>query len=410
MEISLNKAVPTIMHIDLNSCFATVEQQAHPHLRGKPIVIAAYPTPGGCILAPSIEAKKIGIKTGMRVREGKEIFPDLIVRTPDTALIRDVHQKFKRICLEYSPNVIPKSIDEVVMNFSKTPALIQGLINIGREIKRRFKEEIGEWISCIVGISTNRFLAKTAASLHKPDGLDVIDYKNLKNTYEKLTLTDLTGINTRVEFRLNQVGIFTPLDFLKAPDSFLRKVVFKSIVGHYWYLRLRGFEVDDFESTRKSFGQDYALAKKTKDLDELKKIIMKLCEKMGRRLRAAENCASGFHLGLVYDDWSYWHKGHKFKEYSYTTQELFSKIMGIFFQQPLAKTVAKIAVSCFDLQPISNMTLNLFETDVEKKRSLSKALDKINDRYGEYVIYPGLMINMKNKILDRIAFGKSGLL
>jgi len=406
METSLNKAAPTIMHIDLNSCFATVEQQAHPHLRDKPIVIAAYPTLGGCILAPSIEAKKFGIKTGMRVREGKELYPDLIIKTADTVLIRDVHRKFKKICLEYSPEVVPKSIDEVVINFSETPALKKGLKNIGTEIKRRFREEIGEWISCNIGIGTNRFLAKTAAGLHKPDGLDMIDYKNLEKVYKKLTLTDLNGINTRFEFRLNQAGIYTPIDFLNTSDNVLRKIVFKSIVGHYWYLRLHGFEVDDFKSERKSFGQDYALAKKTKDPEELKKIIMKLCEKMGRRLRTLENCASGFHLSLLYEDWSYWHKGHKFKEFSYTTQELFSKIMTIFFQQPKIKTVVKVAISCFDLQPISNMTLNLFETNVERKRLLSQALDKINDRYGEYIIYPGLMMDMKNTILDRIAFGK----
>ena len=273
MEISLNKVSPTIMHIDLNSCFATVEQQAHPHLRGKPIAIAAYPTGGGCILAPSIEAKKFGIKTGMRVREGKEIYPDLIIRTADTILIRDVNEKFRKICLKYSPDVVPKSIDEVVINFSKTPNLDRGLINIGREIKKRFREEIGEWISCNVGIGTNRFLAKTAAGLHKPDGLDVIDYKNLKDVYKKLSLTDLNGINNRFEYRLNQASIYTPLDFLNATDNVLRKIVFKGIVGHYWYLRLRGYEVDDFNSNKKSFGQDYALAKKTKDLEELKKLL-----------------------------------------------------------------------------------------------------------------------------------------
>ncbi len=406
METLLNKAEPTIMHIDLNSCFATVEQQSHPHLRGKPIVIAAYPTNSGCILAPSIEAKKFGIKTGMRVGEGKKLFSDLIVRTADTILIRDVHQKFKKICLDYSPDVVVKSIDEVVINFSETPALNRGLVNIGREIKKRFRTEIGEWISCNVGISTNRFLAKTAASLHKPDGLDVIDYKNLEKVYERLSLTDLHGINTRFEYRLNQAGIYNPLDFLKTPDHILRKVVFKGITGHYWFLRLRGHEVDDFTSSRKSFGQDYALVKKTKDVNELKKIIIKLCEKMGRRLRESKNCASGFHLGLVYDDWTYWHKGHKFREYSYTTQEIFSNIMKIFYQQPESKMVRKVAVSCFDLQSIANMTLSLFETDVEKKRFLSNALDKINDRYGEYVIYPGLMMDMKNTILDRIAFGK----
>lgn len=406
MEVSLNKASPTVMHIDLNSCFAIVEQQAHPHLRDRPIAIAAYSTSGGCILAPSIEAKKLGIKTGMRVRDGKMIYPDLIVRTPDTILIRDVHRKFKKICLEYSPDVVPCSIDEVVINFAETPALNRGLKNIGEEIKKRFRTEIGEWISCNIGISTNRFLAKTAAGLHKPNGLDVIDYQNLEDVYKKLKLTDLNGINIRFEYRLNQVGIFTPIDFLNATDNVLRKIVFKGIVGHYWYLRLRGHEVDDFISSRKSFGQDFALAKKTKDLDELKKIVMKLCEKMGRRLRESENCASGFYLGLIYEDWTYWHKGHKFSDYSYTTQELFSKIMTIFFQQSINKKVAKIVVSCFNLQSLENLTLNLFETNLEKKRCLSKALDKINDRYGEYVIYPGLMMDMKNTIVDRIAFGK----
>lgn len=406
MEMFYNKAKPTIMHIDLNSCFATVEQQAHPHLRGKPIVIAAYPTNSGCILAPSIEAKKFGIKTGMRVREGKELYPDLIVRTADTILIRDVHRKFKKICLEYSPDVVPKSIDEVVINFSETPALNQGLMNIGQEIKKRFRQEIGEWISCNVGISTNRFLAKTAAGLHKPDGLDAIDYKNLEKVYEKLSLTDLYGINTRFEYRLNQSGIYTPLDFLKTPDHILRKVIFKGIVGHYWFLRLRGYEVDSFNSERKSFGQDYTLVNKTDDINELKKIIIKLCEKMGRRLRGSKNCASGIHLGLMYENWTYWHKGHKFPDCSYSTQELFTKIMMIFFQQPEPRIVRKVAVSCFDLKPITNMNLSLFETDVEKKRLLSKSLDKINDRFGEFTITPAIMMNMEDTVIDRIAFGK----
>lgn len=406
MGTYLNKATPEIMHIDLNSCFATVEQQAYPHLRGKPIVIAAYPTNNGCILAPSIEAKKFGIKTGMQVKEGKKLYPNLIVRTADTMLIRDVHQKFKNICLDYSPDVVPKSIDEVVINFSVIPTLNRSLINIGKEIKKRFREEIGEWISCNVGIGTNRFLAKTAAGLHKPDGLDVIDHKNIEEVLKKLTLIDLNGINIHFEYRLNQAGIYTPLDFFKTPDDILRKVVFKSIVGHYWFLRLHGFEVDDFKSIRKSFGQEYSLQKKTKDLEDLKKIIMKLCEKMGRRLRESENCASGFHLGLVYDDWTYWHKGHKFSEPSYTTSELFLKIMTIFFHQPTNKTVSKVAVSCFDLQPLSNMTLNLFETDIERKRSLSKALDKINNRFGEFTVVPAIMIDMKDTVIDRIAFGK----
>lgn len=406
MDLPINTAPPTIMHIDLNSCFATVEQQANIHLRGKPMVVAAYPTAGGCILSPSIEAKRLGIKTGMRVGDARKIYSDIIVRESDPEMIRDVSGKFMKICGDYSPDVVPKSIDEIVINFSGLEDYHKkSLVEIGAEIKKRFLQEIGEWIFCNVGIATNRFLAKLASSLHKPDGLDVINYKNLKGVYSSVSLVDLHGINVRYEARLNAVGIFSPLDFLNATDNFLRKQVFKSVVGHYWYLRLRGWEVDDFSSERKSFGQEYSLGQKTDDAEKLTALIMMLTEKMGRRLRDSNQTASGVHLGLLYEDWSYWHRGRKFNESLYTTPELFKKILILFREQPIKKVVRKISVSCFDLMSFTDQTLSLFEDDVEKKRKISAAVDKINDRYGEYVVTPALMIKSKKTVLDRIAFG-----
>ena len=117
MELPLNKNKPLLMHIDLNSCFATVEQQANFHLRGKPLVIAAYTTPNGCVVSPSIEAKKLGIRVGMTVRDARLICRDVIVRDPDPELVRDVHIRFKTIFKDYSPSVTPKSIDEAVIDF-----------------------------------------------------------------------------------------------------------------------------------------------------------------------------------------------------------------------------------------------------------------------------------------------------
>ena len=406
MDLPINPANPSLIHIDLNSCFATVMQQAHIQLRGKPLVIAAYTTLGGCILSPSIEAKKLGIKTGMRVGEAKKICPEVIVRQSDTDLIRDASSKFIKICEDYSPDVIPKSIDEVVINFTEAESYWKkSLPEIGKEIKNRFHKEIGEWIFCNVGIATNRMLAKLASSLHKPDGLDVINQENIYKIYSSIKLVDFPGINTMYQIRLNAAGIFTPLDFLSAKNDYLRKVVFKGIAGHYWYLRLRGYEVDDFISTRKSFGQEYSLGEKTSDQEKLAKLIMMLTEKMGRRLRASGQTAQGVHLGLLYDDWTFWHKGKKFSEFLYTTSELFQKVMFIFSRQPVKKIVRKIAVTCFDFVPADSQTLSLFEDSIEKKRKVSLAVDEINDRYGEYVISPALMIESKKTILDRIAFG-----
>src|SRR3954449_13411191 len=174
-DLPINHNAPTIMHVDLNSCFATIEQQANPLLRGKPMVVAAYDTPNGCVVAPSIEAKRFGIKTGMTVRDARLLYPGIIVRPPDPAKYRYVHLKFRKIFQDYSPDVTPKSIDEAVIDLTHTLCLFKGSVeDIGKEIKRRFRSEIGEWMSCNIGVSTNRFLAKLAASLHKPDGFDVM--------------------------------------------------------------------------------------------------------------------------------------------------------------------------------------------------------------------------------------------
>src|SRR5690606_25999029 len=121
--------------------------------------------------------------------------------------------------------------------------------DIGHEIKQRLRDEVGIAMRCNVGISTNRFLAKTAAALHKPDGLDVITHENLRQVFSTMQLRDLTGIAYHNEKRLNAVGIYTPLEFLDADATTLRKVVFKSICGDEWHQRLRGWEVDkrDFD-------------------------------------------------------------------------------------------------------------------------------------------------------------------
>jgi DNA polymerase-4 len=97
MALPINRNQPRIMYVDLNSCFATIEQQANPLFRGKPLVVAAYDSPNGCVVAPSIEAKRYGIKTGMTVRDAKLLYPHVIVRTPDPAKYRAVHLQFRKI-------------------------------------------------------------------------------------------------------------------------------------------------------------------------------------------------------------------------------------------------------------------------------------------------------------------------
>lgn len=406
MDLPLNRNNPRIMHIDLNSCFATVEQQANPLLRGKPVCVAPYTGPSGCVISPSMEAKKAGVKTGMTVREAKMLCPDAIILPPDPPKYRTVHLQFKQIFQDYSPSVTPKSIDEAVIDFSEVMGLHKKtLIEIGQEIKDRMRREIGEWISCSVGIGTNRFLAKTAAGLKKPDGLEVITHENIKDVYGRLKLIDLCGINTRFQARLNAAGIFTPLEFLSSPLQTLQKEVFQSINGYYWYLRLRGWEIDAIDFSRKGFGQSYALHEFTSDPKELSRILMKLTEKMGRRLRKSGFAAQGIHVACLYTDGTHWHMGRKSQTKLFTTQELFKKAQLILNKQPEWKKVTHLAVSCYDLVSTQINQLDLFDVENKRGKALSQALDTMNDRYGEFIVTPALMMGMREQIVDRVAFG-----
>ncbi len=400
-----NPKNPTIMHIDLNSCFATIEQQANPKLRGKPICVAAYTTPSGCILAPSIEAKKLGIKTGMRVKDGKMLCRDLIVLSPDPMKYRHVHQQLRKIIADYTDDFTPKSIDEFVLNLTGL-----NMINVAKEIKQRIKQEIGEWLTVSIGIGPNRFLAKIGAGLHKPDGLDVIDKNNYLDIYSKLKLTDLCGIKIRNAFRLNSMGIFTVMDFYNAPVWKL-KAAFESVCGYYWYLRLHGFEVDDVVFERRSFGNSYALPasrlggpKPFETLEQLSPILQKLVEKTGVRLRKAGYRAKGVHVAIAYRDYSFWHKSFTLPDYIFDSRDIYKTAFRIMLSSPFRKPVRELAESVFHLERHENSQLGLFD-DIGHKESLVKAIDEVNARWGDFTITPAKMLGMEDVVLDRIAFG-----
>lgn len=400
----------TVMHLDLNSCFATIEQQANPHLRGKPVAIAAYATKNGCILAPSVEAKRFGVKTGMRVRDGLVLCPSLIVLPSDPAKYRNVHLSFRQLFGEYTNDVLPKSIDEFVLNFQGYPAYKNlpagrqdGMSRVALEIKNRIRHEIGEWLTVSVGIAPNRYLAKTGAGLHKPDGLDEINKDNFQKIYSTLQLTDLCGIKLANAARLNRMGIYTVLDFYEAPFWKL-KSAFASINGYYWYARLRGQEIDNINFSRKSYGNSYALPKPFSTISELTPILQKLVEKAGARMRKAGYKSCGVHLAISYRDRTSWHRGMALPEPIFDSRDIYRYAFQILLSSPKQKPVANLAVSCFNLAKVKEPQLTLFE-DLLKKEKLVRAVDRVNNRWGNFVITPARMLGTSSFVPDRISFG-----
>jgi len=406
-EIGLNDAEPLIMHIDMNACFATMEQQANPFLRGRPVGVAAYASPYGCVISPSYEAKAYGVKTGMRVFEAQKLCPDIFIIQSEPTLYRDAHIRFKRIFNTYTDKVTPKSIDEAVIDFNGSQAIKhKSMEQIGYEIKKQVSQDLGEWVKVNVGISTNRFLAKTAAGLHKPDGMDTITNRNVLDVYKNMELLEITGINVRNKLRLNLAGIGTPLQFFDSPVWKLKGEVFQSIVGYYWYLKLRGWEIEDYESKRQSIGHNYSLQDRTKNPFMLSKLMMKLCEKVGRRLRRNNFMAEGIHVWVLYEDHDFWHHGQHTYTRLYRTDQIFEYAQAVFAMRPhYNKAIAKLGVTVYDLLPHEPEQLSLFDGEHGDKNELARALDAINDRYGDMVVGSALLANMEGFILDRIAFG-----
>lgn len=400
--LGFNRQPSTLMHIDLNSCFATIEQQANPLLRGQPVVVAAYNSPGGCILAASHEARRLGIQTGMRVKDGRILYPALIVKEPDIHKYRNVHLSLKQLLSAYTPNLIPKSIDEFMVNLKGCPAYQKGMITTAQEIKHRLKQEIGDWLTISIGIGPNRFLAKTAAGLHKPDGLNEINYQNVAKIYQSLNLEDLHGIASRNRTRLNQAGIHSVTEMCSASITTL-KSAFQSVLGYYWYLKLRGWEIDDIDFNRKSFGNSYALPKPFKSEAELTPLLTKLVEKASFRMRRAGFVSQGAHLTIVYRDCSFWHKGLKTPKVMFESRDMYRYLLRLFHLCPYSKPVRELAVTFFNLSPQSTLQLDLFG-QVKHQENMSRAIDHITRRWGQFVIAPARMLWARNDVPHRIGF------
>lgn len=406
MNLGINNAEPLIMHIDLNSCYAIIEQQANRLIRHKPVGVAAYASPGGFIIASSYEAKRLGIKL-MRIREAREITKDIIILTPDPEKYFFAHRLFRQVLERYTSDVEAKSIDEFVVDFRGSPAIREGksLVEVGRQIKQDIKEALGDYVTVNIGIASNRFLAKIAAGLDKPDGLDVITTTDILNVYGQLDLIDLPGINYRFKARLNLAGIFTPLDFFEAPLHTLKHEVFHSVFGYYWYLRLRAYPIDAEKFKIRSFGNDYAVGEKTDDPEQVARLLMKLCEKTGRRLRKHDYQAQGISLWMSFENGMVWGKSKRTQAFLYSTQEIYLHVIKLLKLVVIPARVTHINIAVFDVSPATPIQLGLFDGTRLDSKSLARASDVINDRYGEFTVVPAVMAHMEHVIIKRVPFG-----
>ncbi len=393
-----------ILHLDVNSYFASVEQQANPFYRGKALGVCATMSAYGCVIASSKEAKAVGIKTGCRVRDALAIDPNIILVEVDPPKYRSTTEKIFSILAEYSEDIETYSIDEAFVNLTGFVQGFDGAVKLGAEVKRRIFDEVGEWLTCSMGIAPTRWLAKFGSDTCAKGGLVVLTSENLDEYVRGRELTEAWGIAERMEVRIKNLGIRDLWELKHFPVMNLMEAF--GIKGYELWANLNGVELSGVQTPRppKSVGHSHVLRRRTMDRRFHEAVLMKLCEKTGRRLRGLDMEAGGFWLGF---GTTFGGSGDsvRFPDRTADSRILFKTAVDIFRGQHKAGVPTHFAVGCFDLAPVSRQ-LSLWSKP--KDYGLARALDEINDKYGEYVVAPGAMFGLeKHHADDRIGFRKT---
>ena len=460
-----------IMHLDMNSYFASVLQQDNPEYRGKPLGVCEHL--GGIIIAASIEAKKWGIKTGTPVWEAKKLYPKIILTHTTAERFRFYTRRLIKLVSEYTDKVEVYSIDEVFLDVTrvcnvkipclagrqandkyppfakatgdrqilnkiqnsniKIPELSADYVNpfeeavkTALEIKRRMKTEVGDWLTCSIGIAENKVLAKIGSDLLKPDGLVVISNYELRimnyelgqkkilnlrkdDLYNRLKLTDIPGIGHRQEKNLNILGIKTLSDLRDYPKSYL-VARFGPINGHHLYNlgQLQGSwkaKVSQDEDI-KSMGHMYTLPKEFREKKFFIPVLYKLCEMVGRRLRRKKLEGNIVHFFSYNKDYKGFGGSEKLGEYISDSREIFIYATSVFEKNcPQGAWEFKlIGITVANLRP-QNGQRSLFGHK-EQGLKLAEALDKINDKYGEFTIIRAPILAAGKVFRDSVGFGR----
>lgn len=396
--------LPKILLVDMNSFFASVEQQALPQLRGRPVGVCASLHETSCLIAASKEAKALGIKTGTLIFQAKRICPGIVLLRADPPKYREVNRRLNAILSGYTDRIEPYSIDESFLDLSDSRI---NPLQAGAEIKERIKSEIGEWLTCSVGVAENKFMAKLAADLKKPDGLTIIWRENLPEIYRDKKLSDLWGVARGWERRLARLGITSPGQLLGYPVQNLVSLFGKP--GFYLWERVNGLEKDCLGAAEeeqfghaKSFGNSWVLNFRSRDKDRIAPVILRLAEKASRRMRSDRFVARAVGCAITLKDGLFFHKTKTLPYVVDTGEALYQQVLEFWKNWSFESDAVHVSVRFSQLCPKRDQ-LSLFPVP---RAGLTECLDKINDKYGEFTIRSALLANTEDYAPDAIAFGK----
>lgn len=381
-----------IMHIDMDSYFASVEQQADPRLRGKPIVVSGRPDIYSVVAAASREAKKFGIRAGMTTWEAKKLCPRLVFVPGNPDRYLSLSRRFFDLLTRYTPMIEVYSIDEVFMEISQEAPRYGGPVEMAKKVQAEFRDALGERVTCSIGIAQNKMLAKLAVEEAKPAGVRYLLPAEVPALLEKTPVEAVCGIGPRISRRLSSFGVLKLADLGRYPERPLRREF--GVYGGTLSLWGRGldpaplipyWQVEEV----KSVGHSHALPKALRHPEGARNVLLYLCEGVGQRLRAKGLAARVIHFA-VRDKEMHLRGGQRALETPTDSEEtIFQTALDLCRERggfPEESTL--VAVRASDVLPKAETVRPLFSSDA-KREHLAQAVDRIRDRYGDRSIWRG---------------------
>jgi len=400
------------LFVDMNSFFASVEQQDKPWLRGRPVaVVPVYADTTSCIAA-SYEAKAFGVKTGTPVWEARQ-------RCPGIQFIEGNHKRYVTMhhrIVDAVGSCLPvekiKSVDEMLCKLIGGERKQEQAVEIGRRIKQAIYARAGDYLRCSIGIAPNELLAKMAADMKKPNGLTILDQTDLPDALHSLKLNDFPGIAKRMERRMNLLGIFTVKQFCAAPPQTLGEIWGSRMLGEKWYGLLRGDDVPEKPTHRHTVGHSHVLPPELRTSAGAYSVLVRLAHKATARMRKIGYWAGIVSVGVDFRDaaprqisgWtSYAWKASCRMAHCEDTPTVLRAVGALWEKRPPGGVPYKVGMVLSDLRSARNSTPSLFPEE-RSQADLSRAMDKVNHEFGASVVYFGSMFGLRDAAPTRIAF------
>jgi DNA polymerase IV len=387
-----------VVHVDMDAFYAAVEQLDHPELRGRPVIVGADPKAGrgrGVVSTASYEARIFGVHSALPISQAYRLCPQAVYLPVRMARYQEISERILAIFQRYTDVVEPVSIDEAFLDLSASTQLFGPVEDIARRIKHEILQQ--ERLIASVGVAPNKFLAKLASDLSKPDGFLVLQASDVEAFLQDLPVSRLWGVGKKTTRQLEALGLRTIGQVAQWPQVQLTKQ-FGSLGTHIWQLA-HGLDDRPVSPHRrpKSIGAETTFSEDTEDREALGRTLLELAEKVGQRLRAHGYMATKVTLKYRDAEFVTLSRTQALTEPTAVAIDLYHAASRLLSRMPSTmRKVRLLGIAASELTLVEQQQLSLFSDAAQRRLQAERAEDTIKARFGSRAITRAVLLDPKD--------------